>query len=255
MVRTIIKVEDKVSIVAPKFIPLLASLALLGACAGPPPELTGSPTVQVVDQTELPAPTEVDGAPGTAGYRIGAFDRLIVDVFGFEEMKEREIQVDAAGNIALPIAGPVVAGGHTPAEVSEMIERQMRARYVRNPQVSVNLKESVSQYVTVDGQVGQPGNYPMVGDMTLMRSIAAARGAGEFAKLNDVVLFRTVNGQRMVALYDLRAIRRGSYEDPRVYARDLIVVGDSPARRLLRDVIQGSALITTPIVALIQTSN
>lgn len=238
-----------------RHIPFLASLALLGACAGPPPVLTGSATVQVVDQTAMPPPTEADGAPGTAGYRIGAFDRLIVDVLGFEEMTAREVQVDAAGNIALPVAGSVAAIGHTPREISTLIAQQMRAGHVRDPKVSVNLKESVSQYVTVDGQVGLPGNYPLVGDMTLMRSIAAARGAGEFAKLNDVVLFRTVNGQRMVALYDLRAIRRGDYADPQVYARDLIVVGDSPARRLLRDVIQGSALITTPIVALIQTSN
>jgi polysaccharide export outer membrane protein len=53
--------------------------------------------VQVVDQTALPAPSEVDGAIGSSGYRIGAFDRLIVDVFGFEELKAREVQVDAAG--------------------------------------------------------------------------------------------------------------------------------------------------------------
>lgn len=247
-------VENKVRIVVMKFIPLVASVALLGACAGGPPVLTGSPSVQVVDQTALPAPSEVDGAIGSSGYRIGAFDRLIVDVFGFEELKAREVQVDAAGGIALPIAGSINAAGRTPAEVSTLITEQMRAGFVRDPKVSVNLKESVSQYVTVDGQVGLPGNYPMVGDMTLMRSIAAARGTGEFAKLNDVVIFRTVNGQRMVALYDLRAIRHGNYADPQVYAKDLIVVGDSPARRLLRDVIQASGLITTPIVALIQTS-
>ncbi len=238
-----------------KLFPLFVSVALLSGCAGGPPVLKGNPMVQVVDATELPAPTEADGAVGGQGYRIGPFDVLVVDVFGFEELNAREIQVDAAGNIALPIAGSVNVGGRTPSEAMSAIAQQMRAGYVRDPKVSINLKESVSQYVTIDGQVGQPGNYPMVGDMTLMRSIAAARGSNEFAKLNDVVLFRTVNGKKMVALYDLGAIRRGDYPDPQVYARDLVVVGDSPARRLLRDIIQGSALITTPIVALIQNSN
>lgn len=238
-----------------KLFSLMMTVALLGGCAGGPPVLTGSAMVHMVDATELPAPTEADGAVGSRGYRIGPFDRLVVDVFGFDTLKAREIQVDAAGDIALPIAGSVKVGGRTPAEAVEAITQQLRAGYVRDPKVSVNLTESVSQYVTIDGQVGQPGNYPMVGDMTLMRSIAAARGANEFAKLNDVVLFRTVNGQKMVALYNLKAIRRGDYPDPQVYARDLVVVGDSPARRLLRDIIQGSALITTPIVALIQNSN
>jgi polysaccharide export outer membrane protein len=247
--------ENKVQILAIKLFPLIMTAALLGGCAGAPPALKGNPMVQVVDATALPAPTEADGAVGGKGYRIGPFDRLIVDVFGFDTLKSREIQVDAAGDIALPIAGTVKVGGHTPSEATEAIAQQMRAGFVRDPKVSVNLMESVSQYVTIDGQVGQPGNYPMVGDMTLMRSIAAARGANEFAKLNDVVLFRTVNGQKMVALYNLAAIRRGDYSDPQVYARDVIVVGDSPARRLLRNIIQGSALITTPIVALIQTSS
>lgn len=247
--------KDKVWIVAIKLFPLLATVALLGGCGGGPPVLKGSPSVQVVDATELPAPTEIDGAVSNKGYRIGPFDRLVVDVYGFETLKAREIQVDAAGDIALPIAGTVNVAGRTPLEATSLIVSQMRAGFVRDPKVSVNLMESVSQYVTVDGQVTQPGNFPLVGDMTLMRSIAAARGANEFAKLNDVVMFRTVNGQKMVALYNLAAIRRGDYPDPRVYARDVIVVGDSPARRLLRDIIQGSALITTPIVALIQNSN
>lgn len=248
-------VEDRVNIVLRTIAIAAAPALLLGACAGPPPKLTGSTNVQLVDKTEMPPPGEADGAAGPRGYVIGPFDRLIVDVFGFEELKAREVQVDAAGNISLPMAGAVKVGGLSPAEASGLIVERLRAGYVRDPQVSVNLTESISQYVTVDGQVGLPGNYPLVGDMTLMRSIAAARGTGEFAKLNDVVLFRTVNGQRMVALYDLRAIRRGDYADPQIYARDLIVVGDSPARRLLRDIIQGSALITTPIVALIQNSN
>lgn len=238
-----------------KLFPLIMTAALLAGCAGGPPVLKGNPLVQVVDATELPAPTEADGAVGSRGYRIGPFDRLVVDVFGFESLKAREIQVDASGDIALPIAGTVKVGGRTPSEATALITQQMRAAYVRDPKVSVNLTESVSQYVTIDGQVGQPGNYPMVGDMTLIRSIASAKGANEFAKLDDVVLFRTVNGQKMVALYNLAAIRRGDYPDPQVYARDMIVVGDSPARRLLRDIIQGSALITTPIVALIQNSN
>jgi polysaccharide biosynthesis/export protein len=123
---------------------------------------------------------------------------------------------------------------------------------MRDPRVSVNVLEMHSQLVTVDGQVTEPGMFPVTGDMTLMRAIARARGTTEFARLQDVVVFRTVGDQHMAALYNLEAIRRGLYPDPAVYPNDLVVVGDSPARRMFRDIIQASGLIVTPIVALLQ---
>ncbi|MBC7042118.1 polysaccharide export protein, partial [Salmonella enterica subsp. enterica serovar Enteritidis] len=79
--------------------------------------------------------------------------------------------------------------------------------------------------------------YPVNGRMTLMRAVATAKGTTEFAKLDDVVIFRTVNGQKMAALYNLKAIRQGAYDDPEVFANDVVVVGDSPARRLFKDIL------------------
>jgi polysaccharide export outer membrane protein len=88
--------------------------------------------------------------------------------------------------------------------------------------------------------------------MTLMRAIATARGVTEFARMDDVVIFRTVGSRDMAALYNLGAIRRGSYPDPEIFAGDIVVVGDSPARRLFRDVLQASPLFLTPIIAVLQ---
>ena len=222
----------------------------LSACAGTQ-QLGGGPNVQLVDAAELPAPQDAAGQP-LGGYRIGAYDRLVVDVFGFPELTARKVQVDAAGDIAVPMAGSVNILGRTPAEAADLIAQRLRQAYVRNPQVAVNLEESLSQYVTVDGQVTQPGNYPVVSGMTLMRAVAAARGTSEFADLEDVVIFRTVGQQRMVALYNLGAIRRGVYPDPAIYTLDTIVVGDSPQRRMLRDLLQAApALLSAPLVAIL----
>lgn len=225
-------------------------LAATGACASTPP-LQSNEFIQVVDAAELPPPIAADME---SGYRIGVYDRLLVDVLGFEELSKREFQVDAAGNISLPIAGAVRAAGRTPDNVAQDIAMKMRAGYIRNPQVSVNLFQSTSQYVTVEGQVTEPGNYPLVGDMTLMRAVAAAKGPSEFAKLDDVVVFRTVDDKRMVALYNLAAIRRGHYGDPQLYAKDVVVVGDSPGRRLFTRIVQASSLITSPIIALVSSN-
>ncbi len=229
-------------------IAILASL-LLGACATTP-HLQSSAAVEVIGAMELPSPTGAVGDTGADIYRIGALDKLIVDVYGFETLNNREFQVDGAGRISVPMAGSVDVGSLTPAEAEALISQRLLAAHVRNPKVSVNLGESLSRFVTVDGEVGKPGNYPVVSKMTLMRAVAAASGAGEFARLDDVVVFRTVNGKRMAGLYNLGAIRRAAYADPRIYPMDIIVVGNSSARRLFRDIVLTAPLLAATIIAI-----
>lgn len=226
----------------------VAGIALLAACASGP-ALTPGSHLEVTSATELPPPDNVSSDDGIRAYRIGPFDELSVNVFGVPDLS-MTVQADASGRISLPLIGVIEAAGKTPEELAQEIERRLDGRYLSNPQVTVNLEETVSQVVTVDGQVAQPGLYPVIGRMTLMKAIAIAKGTTEFAKLKDVVVFRTVGEQEMAALYNLNAIRRGLYPDPEIYAHDVIVVGDSPARRLFKDVLQASPLITTPIIAL-----
>lgn len=207
-------------------------------------------TVITGDST-LPSPDRTDLVASDRLALVGPLDTISVAVFGIPELN-REIQVDASGRIAMPLIGAIDAGGKTAAELGQDIEQELAANYVRDPDVTVNIISSVSQVVTVDGQVVEPGLYPVTNQMTLLRAVASARGLTEFAKQDDVVILRTVNGQRMAGLYNIAAIRRGAYEDPSVYANDLIVVGDSPERRLFRDIIQVAPLAATPIVALLQ---
>jgi polysaccharide biosynthesis/export protein len=224
---------------------------LLSACAGPG-ALGGGQNITVLPSGELPEPDRSDLTAGSRPYLIGPFDKLTIDVFGIEELSEREVQTDASGRISFPLAGILEAAGRTPAEIEDELEARLRTRYVRDPQVTVNLKETVSQVITVDGQVKEPGLYPVVGKMTLMDAVATAKGTAEFAKLDDVVIFRTVKGQRLAALYDLKAIRRGNYDDPEVFANDVVVVGDSSARRLFKDALQIVPLLTTPLIIALQ---
>lgn len=226
------------------------AVAFLAACASTPRLEPGAHLTQV-DATALPPPAGAIGPAQERTYRIGPFDKLAINVFGVPELSQT-IQVDAAGRIALPLVGDIEAAGKTPQDVSNEITERLRGRYVRNPQVSVNVEETVSQVVTVDGQVREPGLYPVLGRMTLMRTIASAKGASEFARLQDVVIFRRVGDQEMAALYNLAAIRRGVYPDPEIFANDVVVVGDSPSRRLFRDILQAAPLAVAPIVALVQ---
>jgi polysaccharide biosynthesis/export protein len=226
---------------------------MLAACANSGAKTSlDNPAIQVVEGTSLPVPDRADLRGGDRPYLIGAFDKLTIDVFGIEELSKKEVQADASGRISFPLAGIIEAAGATPAELETIIEDRLRARFVRDPQVTVNLKETVSQVVTVDGNVKEPGLYPVIGRLTLMRAVATAKGTAEFAKLSNVVIFRTVKGQSMAAIYNLKEIRRGTYADPEVFANDVVVVGDSQAQRLLRGALIAVPALANPIILLLR---
>lgn len=205
-----------------------------------------------VQQGELPAPKQRDVTVPPRAYSIGPSDQLEIDVFGVSELS-KTVTVDLTGRIALPLIGPVPVTGLTSDQVASEIARQLRGKYVKDPRVSVNITSNASQVFTVDGAVAQPGLFPVVGRMSLMRAIARASGLTEFAKDNYVVVFREVDGNKYAALYDLSAIRQGVYEDPEIYANDVIMVDESRARRIFKDMLAASPLLTAPVIALLQS--
>ncbi len=229
---------------------LCIGLAIAGCARHEPIRSTADLTV-VPDSTVLPAPDRGDLVAADRPALIGPLDTIQVEVVGIPDFS-REMQVDASGRIAMPLAGTVDARGKTSGELARAIEAALRLRYVRDPEVVVNIKSSVSQVATVDGQVVEPGLYPVTNQMTLMRLIASAKGLTEFAREDDVVILRTVNGHRMAGLYNMTAIRRGAYADPPVYANDVIAVGDSPQRRLFRDIVSLSPVLAAPLIAILQ---
>jgi len=230
----------------------LAAIALAGCAYGANGGAIGETgLVQVLSSTSLPEPASHDTTGAPRAYTIGPNDVLIVDVFGIETMENRELAVDGAGRISFPLAGSIDAAGRSPDEVAVLIADRLRAGYVRDPRVSVNVKEAVSQVVTVDGQVMQPGHYPVRADMSLTRAIASARGLAEFAKQDEVIVLRTVNGQRYAGVYNLAAIRRGNYADPAIYANDVVIVGDSPALRRMKDALTLVPALTSPLIYLL----
>lgn len=230
---------------------VLTSALFISACASP--DFVGRPGLTMVQSTELPPPEAADLQTGLRETLIGPGDELTIDVFGLPELS-RSVRVDSSGRIAIPLAGSLEAADLTAEHLTALIESKLRDNAVRDPQVTVNVINSVSQAVTVDGEVRTPGQFAIPGTTTLMRAIARGGGVTEFARQNHVVVFRKVNGQDMAALYDLRAIRLGMYPDPSIYANDIVLVGESNARRVFSQVLQASGLLSAPLIALIQKS-
>lgn len=233
-------------------------LFALGGCIGNAGPVATNPIGKTLALSELPTPGASDIVRSSRLAFVGPFTELRVEVFGVPEM-QRDILTDGEGNFSFPLIGTIAAAGKTPQTIEVELMQKLAARYIRDPHVTVNFKSPTnnslalqSLSVTVDGQVAKPGSYPVVGRVTLMRAVAFAGGLTEFAKLNDVVVFRKVGEQQYVGLYNLGAIRRGNYPDPEIFANDLVVVGDSPQRRLFKDILQSAPLLTTPLIVLTQ---
>jgi polysaccharide export outer membrane protein len=231
---------------------IAAAALILSACSnGPRLGETNAPTV-VTKLTELPPPTAVDLATGAFAYRIAPLDKLSLTVADTPELTG-DFRADSAGKIVLPYLGEVQAAGLTPAELTSQLGHDLRGgHFINDPRVAVNVEEADSLDYTIDGQVNAPGDYTASPDLTLMHAVAKAKGLNEYARLNDVVVFRTVGGKPLAALYDLNSIRLGLYADPRIYPHDLVVVGDSTARRKLAQFVAALPLVTTPIVLALQ---
>lgn len=221
---------------------------MLGGCASDP--FIGRPGLTVVEQKALPEPLATDLVSPPRAQVLGPFDQVSIDVFGLPEFS-RTLTIDRSGNISLPLAGEIVASGRTPTQLSAAVAERLRANHVRAPQVSINVTQIVSQVITVDGAVRTPGLYPVTGRMTLLRALARAEGTTEFARENYILVFRRVNGQDIVGLYDVRAIKQGLYPDPELFANDVVEVDESRARRIFSLVVQSAPILIAPLVAVL----
>jgi polysaccharide export outer membrane protein len=215
-----------------------AAAALLSGCLGGGGR--GGPVAY--DVKDFSAPDVETVAPPVSQQRIGPMDKIRVTVFQVADLSG-EFTVDASGNIDYPLLGTVAAQGMTPPELSERIAKQLGQRYLRNPSVQTSFLEQQQQTITLDGSVRQPGVVPIQGQTTLLRAIAMGRGTAEDANPSRVVVFRTIQGKRMAAAFDLKAIRQGAAEDPIIYGNDIVVVDGSRARQTFRDVLSALPIL------------
>jgi len=203
------------------------------------------PTAAVAADNEAAVPA----AAATAGfsnplaltiddYHIGPSDLLEISVFQVPELS-RTVRVNARGALSLPLIGQIQAGGLTGQQLEALIAQKLQETYLQNPQVSVFIKEFVSQRVTVSGSVNRAGVFPISGRTTLMQAIAMAGGLEKFANENDIKVFREVqHGTREVLNFDLEPIRKGEAEDPPLHTSDVVVVARSDGRYAWRNVAE-----------------
>lgn len=118
-------------------------------------------------------------------FAIGISDLLDINVLGVPDFT-KEMRVSATGTIRLPFLGEVKVEGLTAAQLEAKLAELLNPNYVKDPQVSVIVKEPRSRMFSLLGAVMRPGQYQMQDAVTLVTAIAGAGGlditkAGDFA--------------------------------------------------------------------------
>lgn len=196
------------------------------------------------DPQNFTRPDPIKSAQITQEYRLGPSDVVTVDVYRAKDLSG-DLRVDEAGNVTMPLIGQISAQGKTTVELAAALTTALTQKYYEKPIVNVALKDAAGQRVTVDGAVNSPGVYPIMGKTTLMQAVAMAKGTNANANLRKVVVFRTIQGKRMAAAFDLQSIRNAEMKDPEVYGSDIIVVDGSGTREAMRDM-----MMSVPILGL-----
>ncbi|MBI4025013.1 MAG: polysaccharide export protein [Verrucomicrobia bacterium] len=142
-------------------------------------------------QAAKSVPSRSGGSGYLKDYRVLPLDVLSISVFQEKEL-EREAKVTATGYITFPLLGKVQVGGLLVSEVETKLADLLGRDYIKNPQVSVIVKEYSARSVSVLGEVKNPGkiDFPPEGRLTLLQALARAGGVTSIAKTDAVVITR-----------------------------------------------------------------
>ena len=214
---------------------LVAALgATTAGCAGN----SNIPVGQTTLPTAVPGENHISPA-ALQEYALGPLDVITVNVFREPDLTATEVPISLGGKVTLPLLGEVPVVGQTTQQVADQIRTRLNARYLRDAKVSVSVVRTANYTITIDGEVNKPGVYQIPSaNLTLQRAIALGEGPAEFAKLDEVIVIREIDGRRYAARFDLRAIRSAEAPDPRLQQSDIVIVGYSRAASLFRTLIQ-----------------
>ena len=226
---------------------LMRSAGTVGACllmiiAAGCASSRGGP-IPYNDAGTFKAPDPPAVAPLESGYRISPMDTISVKVFRMPDLSG-DYQVDLTGQISMPLIGEVRAVDLTTAQLDDSLTKRFGERYLENPDISVGIKESSRRAITVDGAVKNAGAFPAAGDVTLMQAVALAGGESEEANARRNAVYRTIEGQRQAAAFDLVSIRRGENPDPRIFPGDIIVVDGNGVKAAYKQIMNSFPLLS-----------
>ena len=213
-----------------------ALVLLLGGCVSRGP-IAASPNIQLTDLTDLPEPM-------IAPRVIGPLEQLDITVVNSDILTGKYL-TDSEARLDFPLVGTIDAAGLSPNQLADALKRRLSGNYLINPQVRVIPATLTPPTLAVGGEVKNPGTFQASQSPTLLRAIYNAGGFTEISDVKEVIVQRDVDGKQYIGLFNVQAIERGNIQDPRVFAGDVIAVGDSPAKRNLQTIFGAIPILTS----------
>jgi polysaccharide biosynthesis/export protein len=133
-------------------------------------------------------PKEYTSRAAPAEYRIGDGDTVNVRVFNQEALSTRA-KVRSDGRLALPVLGDVEVRGKRPSALKTELEARLKD-YVNAPSVTVTVEEVQPVVVSVLGEVGHPGAFPLDPRATVADALAHAGGLTDYASRDKIFVVR-----------------------------------------------------------------
>lgn len=143
---------------------------------------------------QAPAP-----ATSAATYVLGSTDRIRLKVYGEPDISG-EYEIDAGGNVSVPLAGHIKAAGSTTRQLEKSITSALSKGIVRDPRVNVEIVSYRPYYIL--GEVKKSGEYPYRLGLTVMDAVASAGGFTYRANENKIYLRRAGAGVEEVYALD-----------------------------------------------------
>jgi polysaccharide export outer membrane protein len=149
----------------------------------------------------------------------------VFDVRVYDEVQlSGAYRVSADGSIMFPLIGTVQVIGNPPPAAAKIIQAKLAQGYLRNPQVSIFVKEFNSKKVSVLGQVAKPGTFSYTDGMTVIEAVTLAGGFTPIAAKNATVITRSENGQKTTLSAPVEEISEGRARNMCVRPGDIVFI-------------------------------
>lgn len=191
-------------------------LLLLSACGSAPTSEQAPPAL----------PPMPDRAALLQSAALGAGDVVEVRVYEEKELSGL-FRVASDGTFTYPLVGQVNAAGMTPGALSEHLTSRLKEGFLRNPQVTVFVKESNSKKVFVLGEVHKPGTFGYEDNMTVVQAITMAGGFKDLADKNRTIVTRVIGGTEKKIVVPVEQIGQGRMQNMVLQPGDIVFVPET----------------------------
>lgn len=173
----------------------------------------------------LPATLPVVGS-SSAATSLGPGDLIEVRVYGEQELSG-VYRVGADGVVVFPLCQRVNLQGLSPNDAAGKLRECLAERFMRDPQVSVLVKEYNSKKVFVFGEVQKPGTFVFEDGMSIVQAVTLAGGFTKSAAQNSTSVTRQVNGQEQKMKVNVQDIALGKAPNFNLQPGDIVYVPES----------------------------